>query len=94
MIENNVVTNICVWDGDVNSWQPPANAVMLLQETTISKVWSLNEEQTEYVLVDSIGYADIGFTYDDSVCITNQEKPKNPEPKIPTTTLEEENVKS
>ena len=88
MIQENAVTNICVWDGDVNSWQPPSDATMLVQSTTPTKIWDLNQGETEYVLVDSIGDADIGFTWDGSFAITNQSQPPAPEPAAPTNTQE------
>lgn len=88
MIQENAVTNVCLWDGDVNSWTPPADAIMLIQETTPTKIWELNEVKTEYVLTDSIGDADIGFTWDGSYCITNKQKPENPVYDIPVTTFE------
>jgi hypothetical protein len=79
MIQENVVTNLCMWDGDVNTWQPPQDATMLVYATTPTKVWALVD--TEYVLVDSIGNASIGFTWDGSVCTTNEPKPEiNQEP--------------
>ena len=80
MIEENVVVNICLWDGDVNSWQPPSNTTMLVQSTTPTKVWELNEQQTEYVLTDSIGNADIGFTWNGTVATTNEPQPVAPQP--------------
>ena len=76
MIEENVVINVCVWDGNTQTWQPPANATMLIQATTPTKIWELNSEKTDYVLTDSIGNAGIGFTYDGSFCITNAPKPE------------------
>lgn len=78
MIQENVVTNICVWDGDITSWQPPTDAMMLLQANTPTKIWGVNQDETDYVLVNSIGDADIGFTYENGICITNQEKPLIP----------------
>jgi hypothetical protein len=75
MIEENVVTNILVWNGDTSQWTPPSTALMLVQATTLTKVWKLNTEKTDYELVDSVGDACIGFIYDGSVCITNEEKP-------------------
>lgn len=78
MIQENVVTNVCVWDGDTETWQPPQDATMLVEETTPTKVWGLNQDQTEYVLVDSVGDAGVGFTWDGSFAITNQTKPNNP----------------
>jgi hypothetical protein len=79
MIQENVVTNICLWNGDVNTWTPPTGATMLIQATTPTKIWDLNQNKTEYVLVDSMGNADIGFTWDGTYCITNQ-----PQPQVPT----------
>jgi hypothetical protein len=76
IIQENVVTNVCVWDGDVNTWTPPAGATMLVQETTPTKIWGFNTQQAEYVLVDSVGDADIGFTWDGTVATTNQPKPE------------------
>jgi hypothetical protein len=75
IIEKNVVTNVCIWDGDANSWQPPQDSTMLVQETTPTKIWGLNTEKTEYVLTDSIGDAGIGFTWNGIFATTNQEKP-------------------
>ena len=76
MIEGGVVTNIIVWDGDVNTWQPPADATMLVQETTPTKVWGVVNE--EWALIDSIGNAEIGFVWDGSVATTNKPKPTQP----------------
>lgn len=78
IIQENVVTNVCLWDGNTEIWTPPTDATMLVQSTTLTKIWQLNTEQTEYVLVDSIGDADIGFTWDGSVATTNQPKPNVP----------------
>jgi hypothetical protein len=76
MIESNFVVNVCLWDGNVETWTPPANVTMLVQEETPTKIWELIEN--EYVLVDSIGNAGIGFSYKDGVCITNKPKPVAP----------------
>jgi hypothetical protein len=35
----NIVENIFVWNGDTNTWQPPANTLMLVQATTPAMVW-------------------------------------------------------
>jgi hypothetical protein len=80
MIQENVVTNVCVWDGDINTWQPPQDATMLVQATTPTKIWNFDSEIKDYVLVDSIGNADIGFTWDGTVATTNQPKPELPTP--------------
>jgi hypothetical protein len=78
LIENNIVTNIVVWDGDTNTWQPPADATMLVQATTPAMVWQMvlvNDEITDWILVEQIGAAGIGFTWDGTACITNEPKP-------------------
>ena len=75
MIQENVVTNLCLWDGDVNTWQPPLDATMLIQADILAMVWALNTAWTDYVLTEVLGAADIGFTWDGTICTTNQPKP-------------------
>ena len=67
-----------VWDGDVNTWQPPADATMLVQSTTPTKIWDINADKTEFVLTESVGNANIGFTWDGTFAITNEPKPVVP----------------
>jgi hypothetical protein len=78
IIQENVITNIVLWDGNTQAWAPPANATTLVQATTPTKIWGLVEK--EYVLVDSVGNADIGFTWNGYVATTNQPKPEAPTP--------------
>jgi hypothetical protein len=80
VVEADVVTNICVWDGDTNTWQPPADATMLIQEDTNALVWQLNADKTDYVLMEVLGVAAIGFTWNATtqVLTTNQPKPPTP----------------
>jgi hypothetical protein len=78
MIQENIVTNVCLWDGNPETWQPPQNAIMLVEATTPTKIWELVNK--EYVLVDSIGGAGVGFTYDGTYCITNESKPEVSQP--------------
>jgi len=76
IVQNNVVTNLVVWDGDTNSWQPPADATMLIQTETNALVWELNTDTPPvYVLTEVLGAGSIGFTWDGSVLTTNQEQP-------------------
>ena len=75
MVENDVVTNVCVWDGNINTWSPPADATMLIQATTPAIVWQLNADKTDWVLTEVIGSGAIGFSWDGSVVTTNQPKP-------------------
>ena len=79
MIQENVVTNLCMWDGNAETWTPPADATMLIYATTPTKIWGLNQEGTGYVLVDSIGDANIGFTWDGTVATTNEPQPPAPQ---------------
>lgn len=75
----NVVDNTCLWDGDVNTWQPPSDTLMLVQANTPAMVWEqviVEKKVTDYILVEQIGVADVGFTWDGTVCITNQPKPE------------------
>ena len=74
----NVVDNISVWDGNTNTWQPPANTLMLVQATTPALVWVLNADKTDYVLEEIVGQGGIGFTWNGSVVTTNQPKPPAP----------------
>ena len=80
----NVVDNVCVWNGDTNTWQPPEGYTMLVQAATPAMVWGLNAEKTDYVLTEQIGAGSIGFTWDGTVCTTNELKP-NPPAQQPTT---------
>ena len=81
IIEENVVTNVCVWDGNTTTWTPPPGAIALTQATTPALIWQLNNDNTDYVLVEQLGVAQIGFTWNGTVCTTNE-----PKPAIPTTT--------
>lgn len=77
----NVVDNICVWTGDINSWQPPQGYLMLIQPDVIAKVWeavTTDDIITDWVLVDKLGYGKIGFIWDGLVLTTNEPKPVKP----------------
>jgi hypothetical protein len=78
IVENNVVINNIVWDGNVNTWQPPLSATMLIQKTTPAIIW-LNSnpinEIPNYVLTEVIGVGDIGFIWNGSVLTTNEPNP-------------------
>jgi hypothetical protein len=80
VVENNVVTNNVIWDGDINTWQPPENATMLVQSTTPAMVWKQNVDIQPpiWVLTEVLGAGDIGFTWDGAVLTTNESKPVIP----------------
>lgn len=72
----NIVDNVCVWDGDIQTWTPPENYLLLVQASTPSLVWSLNEGNTDWVLTEVLGQAGIGFTWNGTQCVTNEPKPE------------------
>jgi len=82
----NIVNNICVWDGDVNTWTSPSDSIQLMQTTTPAMVWIGTTVEnlpstipptytTTYNLEEVVGAGDIGFTWDGTVLTTNQPKP-------------------
>lgn len=74
----NTVDNVCVWDGNPDTWQPPAGYLMLVQATTPAKVWQLNSDKTAWELVTVNGQGAIGFTWDGTYVITNEPQPAMP----------------
>lgn len=80
--DSNICENITVWDGNPDTWTPPSNYLMLVQATTLTKIWALNADNTDYVLIDSIGDADIGFTWNGTYLETNYPKPPAPLPPV------------
>lgn len=80
----NIVENISVWDGDLNTWQPPANTLMLVASVTPAMIWKAVYQSgvfVDWVLDEQMGMGDIGFTWNGTVCITNQPKPEPPKPQ-------------
>lgn len=84
----NVVDNICLWDGNTETWQPPANTLILVQATTPAIVWVLNADKTDWILVEQMGEGAIGFTWNGAEVVTNQSKPNPPEPQPVTDGLQ------
>ena len=80
----NTVENICLWDGNTETWQPPAGYLMLVQATTMALVWRWDAAITDWVLSQQIGQAQIGFIWNGTECVTNDPKPEPPQPQ-PTT---------
>lgn len=81
VVENNVVTNNVIWDGNVNTWQPPTNATMLVVSTISAMIWQpilTNKIITGWQLVEVVGSGNIGFTWNGTVLTTNL-----PEPAVP-----------
>jgi hypothetical protein len=71
----NVCDNVVVWDGNPDTWTPPAGYLMLVQATTPAKnwVWSIDA----WVLEVS-GEGQIGYTWDGTYLITNEPQPIKP----------------
>lgn len=88
IIENNVVTNLVVWDGNTQDWTPPADSIQLIQAETPALVWVFDTSVTPsvYVLKEQLGAGDIGFTWDGSILTTNQPQPKAPIEPVSTGT--------
>lgn len=78
MVEGNVVVNCVLWDGNTQTWQPPADATMLVQADTQALIWQLNVDKTDFILVNVLGSGSIGFIWDTTtqVLTTNQPKPE------------------
>jgi hypothetical protein len=87
IIEQNIVTNVVVWNGDTSQWTPPQGSIALVQATTPAMVWELNADKTDYVLTEQVGAGAIGFTWDGTNCVTNQPKPTVPTQPVTTGTV-------
>ena len=75
--ETNICDNVCVWDGNPETWTPPANYLMLVQDTTPAKNWALNESVTPPIYELKVtGVGSIGYTWDGTYLITNQPQPQ------------------
>jgi len=87
IIENNVVTNLCLWDGDTNTWMPPTDSVQLVASTTPAIIWVLNADKTDFVLQEMMGLGSIGYTWDGTTLTTNEPKPELPPQPVTTGTV-------
>lgn len=88
IIENNIVTNVCVWDGNPSTWTPPDNTLMLTKANTEAIVWFFDESLQDWVLRQQEGAGDIGFTWNGTACTTNQSKPEVPVQPVASGTQE------
>lgn len=48
MVKDNVVINVCMWDGDPTKWQPPADVIMIPNEWVGPGDWWEESEQRFY----------------------------------------------
>lgn len=74
----NVCDNITLWDGNPNTWTPPAGYLMLVQATTLAKVWVWNATDKVWSLEVQEGQGQIGFTWDGTYLTTNEPEPAPP----------------
>lgn len=72
--QTNVCDNLVLWDGNPDTWNPPAGYLMLIQDTTPAKNWVWDIENKIWVLAIS-GKGQIGFTWDGTYLITNESQP-------------------
>jgi hypothetical protein len=81
----NIVEDICIWDGNSETWQPPENTLMLVQATTPAMIWQDVREidpvtgksiVVDYVLSQINGAACIGFSWNGTACVTSEPKPQ------------------
>lgn len=75
MIQDNIVTNVCVWDGNTQTWTPPTDATMLLQSEIVANVWELDKSKTDFVLTPVLGAGQIGYEWNGTELTTNEPKP-------------------
>jgi hypothetical protein len=78
IIENNVVTNSVMWDGDVQNWTPPTNSILVVQSETQAMVWVVDASVKDFKLEQRLGVGKIGYTWDGNVLTTNEPKPVLP----------------
>jgi hypothetical protein len=80
--QNNVVTNIVLWDGNINTWQPPEGCLWEINSQTIAYIWEVPdpEQSKEVVLIPVLGASDIGFIWNPTDKTTTTNKPKPPTP--------------
>jgi hypothetical protein len=81
IIESNVVTNNVIWDGNPDTWQPPAGSIQVVDATTPAMVWQpvlVDSKVTDWVFGEQLGAGNIGFTWNGSVLTTNEPKPPIP----------------
>jgi len=78
IIQNNVVGNLVVWDGNTNVWTPPVGSIAVVQATTPAIVWQpviVDNVLTDWQLGQEIGQGNIGFTWNGTEAVTNLPKP-------------------
>lgn len=75
--QSGVCDNVTLWDGDMGVWQPPVKHIAVPQASTPSKVWVQVDNTQQWVLTETVGDGQIGYTWD-GVCLTTNEAPPSP----------------
>lgn len=75
--QTSVCDNVTIWDGNPDTWQPPAGYLMLVQATTPAKNW-VWDELTKTWLLEVSGEGQMGFTWDGTYLTTNEPQPNDP----------------
>jgi hypothetical protein len=70
-----VCENICVWDGNTETWNPGENYTAMPLESTTALVWEYEKSSKSFVLVERIGGGRVGYTWDGTKLITNATMP-------------------
>lgn len=83
IIQENVVTNVVIWDGDITSWAPPADAVVFGQEEVVKNTWVWNSASQDWELTGTVtAVAHIGDLWDGTSF--SEPKPTDP-PQVEAT---------
>ncbi len=66
-----ICENICVWDGNKETWNPGENYIALPQDSTIALDWSWNTNTNTWIMTDAVGQGQIGYTWNGEKLVTN-----------------------
>lgn len=73
---SNVVVNCVMWDGNPETWEPPADTIQLIKATTPAITWVFNQSTMVWEQQTVMGAGSIGFTWDGTTLTTNQPQPQ------------------
>lgn len=74
-IDPAICENICVWDGNVETWNPGENYIALPLANTISMEWSWDYSTNTWIMIDSPGQGKIGYIWNGEKLVTNLPSP-------------------
>lgn len=77
--------NLILWDGNTNTWSPPESHIALAQAATPSKDWEWDSTSNTWILSESTGGGQIGYTWDGTILTTNEPQPQTPPLNEPDT---------